>query len=87
MADCTFHYCPNCDRTFRHEEIVFTTENVHSSFTDALVVLCRKYNAVLYPRHDSQKMYVSAEIKTDDIITVWLDFKRISGDGAEGRGW
>ena len=53
-------------------------------FVADLVAVCKRHKAVLFPRKDSRRMYVSAEVgEIGENSPTWLDFARISGDGAE----
>ena len=56
-----------------------TREEVNA-FVEALVELCEKHEAAIFPRKDSEGMYVSVELGDTD--PVWLDFKRVDGCGA-----
>lgn len=54
-----------------------------NNFIEELVALCAKHHAVLFPRKDSKRIYLSVEIGDPGFPAVWLDFLRISADGAE----
>ena len=47
---------------------------------DWAIELCRKHNATLFPRRDSERLYVSAMVGD-----AWLDFTRISGYDTERK--
>ena len=54
-------------------------------FMEDLVAVCKKHNAVMFSRRDSMmNTYLSAEIQHNPSEhPIWLDFRRISPDGAE----
>lgn len=48
-------------------------------FIDELISLCKRHGAVVYARTDGKRPILSIEKGR-----IWLDFKRIDGDGAVG---
>ncbi len=66
------------------QEIRLQTPDV-AGFTADLVSLCKRYNARIFPRRDDKCTYVSVEIgpESGPEGPIWLDFKRISPDGAK----
>ena len=54
------------------------TNDDYELFLEELAKLCKRHNAVMFPRKDSQHVYISIEIGG-----VWIDLKRIDGEAAE----
>lgn len=54
------------------------------SFIAELVALCTEYDVRLFPRKDSERLYISAEIGSEPHV-VWIDFTRVSAEGARQK--
>jgi hypothetical protein len=52
-------------------------------FIAGLVVLCKQHNVTLFPRTDGRQQILAVMVGDPLHGETWMDFKRISGDGAE----
>jgi hypothetical protein len=59
-----------------------TTTEESKTFVTELVALYEKHRARIFPRHDSRFEYISIEVGSYSDC-VWLDYRRIDGNGAE----
>ena len=54
-----------------------------NEFLRDLTELCAKHRAVLFARTDGKRQILSVELGQDAARSLWLDFRRIDGSGAQ----